>query len=37
MEDKIKPDSNVSIVGPYEPTMFGFGKYKKGRKPSFYR
>ena len=36
MEDKIKPDSNVDIVGEYVPTKFGFGKYIKGKKPADY-
>ncbi len=36
MEDKIKPDSDVSIVGPYEPTAFGFGGFVKGKKPADY-
>jgi len=26
--------TNVEIVGQYEPTQFGFGKYRKGVKPS---
>ena len=30
------PAENVSIVGTYEPTAFGFGNYQKGRKPAFY-
>lgn len=34
MEAAIKPDSNVDIVGTYEPTRFGFGTYKKGVKPA---
>lgn len=36
MEDKIKPDSDVSIVGDYQPTRFGFGGFVKGRRPSDY-
>jgi hypothetical protein len=36
MEDKIKPDSDVSIVGEYEPTKFGFGGFVKGKRPSDY-
>jgi type 1 glutamine amidotransferase len=36
MEDKIKPDSDVSIVGEYHPTRFGFGKFVKGKRPSDY-
>jgi hypothetical protein len=34
LEDRIKPDANVDVVGDYAPTMFGFGKAKKGVKPS---
>ena len=30
LEDKITPTLDVSIVGPYEPTMYGFNGYKKG-------
>lgn len=36
LEDKIKPDSNVSIVGEYKPTAFGFGKFIPGKKPDDY-
>ncbi|MFK8111927.1 MAG: ThuA domain-containing protein, partial [Rubripirellula sp.] len=36
MEDKIKPDSNVSIVGEYVPTQFGFGKFIPGKYPVDY-
>ena len=32
MPDQITPDLNVSIVGKYEPTMFGFGTFRKGMK-----
>lgn len=32
MPDIITPDLNVSIVGKYEPTMFGFGTFRKGMK-----
>jgi len=32
--DQIVPDANVEIIGPYEPTFYGFGKFKKGQKPS---
>jgi hypothetical protein len=35
MEDKIpEKGTDVDIVGPYDPTFFGFGKGKKGVKPS---
>lgn len=37
LEDKITPDLNVSIVGDYKPTAFGFGTYVKGKKPADYR
>src|SRR5262249_2903498 len=33
LEDKIDPKSDVSIVGDYAPTFFGFGKAKKGVLP----
>jgi hypothetical protein len=34
MEDQIPEESNVEIVGPYDPTPFKFGGHKKGVKPS---
>lgn len=34
LEDKIPARANVDIVGTYEPLYFGFGKFKKGVKPS---
>ena len=34
MEDRIPPQSEVSIVGEYHPTPFGFGQHKKGVQPS---
>jgi type 1 glutamine amidotransferase len=34
LEDKINADSNVSIVGKYKPSMFGFNAFKKGVKPA---
>jgi len=34
LEDKIPAQSNVEYVGEYKPTFFGFGKFKKGVKPS---
>ena len=37
MEDKITPELNVSIVGDYAPTPFGFNKYTKGKKPADYQ
>ncbi|MFQ5506442.1 MAG: ThuA domain-containing protein [Planctomycetota bacterium] len=33
LEDRIPERSNVDLVGDYEPTPFGFGKYKKGVRP----
>lgn len=36
LEDKIDPDSNLAIVGDFEPTRFGFGKFIPGKKPSDY-
>jgi len=32
MTDKITEDMDVSIVGKYEPSMFGFGTFRKGMK-----
>ena len=37
MEDAITADLNVSIVGDYKPTKFGFGGFIKGLKPSDYK
>jgi hypothetical protein len=37
MDDKITPDLNVSLVGEYKPTAFGFGTFVKGKKPADYR
>jgi hypothetical protein len=34
MEDKIPSRANVDLVGPYQPTPFGFGGFRKGLKPS---
>lgn len=34
MEDQIRPDANVDLVGDYHPSRFGFGGYRKGVKPS---
>ena len=33
MEAKIPAASKVDIVGSYDPSFFGFGKFKKGLKP----
>ncbi|MGY6743985.1 MAG: ThuA domain-containing protein [Cecembia sp.] len=35
--DKITADMNVSIVGKYEPSMFGFGTFRKGMKVEDFR
>ncbi len=34
MEDQIPDESNVDCVGEYNPTMFGFGTFVKGVRPS---
>jgi len=34
LEDAIGPKTDVSLVGPFKPTPFGFGKFIKGVKPS---
>jgi len=34
MEDKIPAKNNVTCVGEYHPAFFGFGKFKRGLKPS---
>ncbi len=36
LEDSIPAKANVDYVGTYEPTYFGFGKFKPGLKPSHY-
>ena len=36
MDDKIKPDLDVSIIGEYNPTPFGFGKFIPGKRPADY-
>jgi hypothetical protein len=33
LEKRIPARANVDIVGGYEPTLFGFGKFKRGIKP----
>jgi hypothetical protein len=30
LEDALDPSASVEPVGPYEPTMFGFGQYRRG-------
>lgn len=37
MEKNIPVRSNVDIIGNYEPTMFSFNGFKKGKKPSDYK
>ncbi len=34
MEDRIPARSKVDFVGEYKPSLIGFGKFKKGLKPS---
>ncbi|NDC54170.1 MAG: hypothetical protein EBZ74_07700 [Planctomycetia bacterium] len=34
LEDRIPPESNVDLVGTYEPTPFKSGGHKKGLKPA---
>lgn len=36
LEDKIPEKSNVDLVGEYNPTMFSFGGFIKGKKPADY-
>lgn len=36
LEDQIDPDSDVSYVGTYEPTWFGFDGFRTGMRPSDY-
>ncbi len=37
LEEKIGDKSNVELVGAFEPTPFGFGKFVKGKKPADHR
>lgn len=34
MDQQIPEESNVEIIGEYNPTMFGFGGFKKGLSPA---
>jgi len=34
LESSIRPDGNISLVGPYHPTTFAFEGYVKGVKPA---
>jgi len=36
LEEQIPERANVDLVGEFQPLPFGFGKYKKGTKPSDY-
>ena len=36
MESLIKPNLDVALVGDFQPTPFGFGKFITGKKPSDY-
>lgn len=37
MPEEITPDSNVQYVGTYQPTMFGFGTFRKGMRIEDFR
>jgi hypothetical protein len=37
LEDKIPAKSNVDLVGPFQPTFYGFGEYRRGVKPADHR
>ncbi len=37
LEESITADADVSLVGDFEPTPFGFGDFVKGKKPSDYQ
>ena len=37
MEDKIPAKIDVTLVGEYVPTFFGFGKFQRGMKPSDFK
>jgi type 1 glutamine amidotransferase len=34
VEKSIRPDNNISFVGPFQPTTFNFGGFVKGVKPA---
>ena len=34
MEQQIPEESNVDIIGEYDPTMFGFGDHRQGMRPA---
>jgi len=37
MEDKIKPDLDVSLIGDYQPSAYGFGGFVSGKVPADYK
>lgn len=37
MGDEVTENSNVDIIGEYQPTMFGFGDFQEGRFPTDYK
>lgn len=37
LEDKISAELDVSLVGDYHPSKFGFGGYVKGKRPADYQ
>jgi hypothetical protein len=34
LENSIRPDADISFVGPFQPSTFSFGGYVKGVKPA---
>ena len=34
LQEQLPAKANVDFVGAYQPTSFGFGKYKKGIRPA---
>jgi hypothetical protein len=34
MEEQLPPKADVDLVGDYQPTPFGFGKFRAGLRPS---
>ncbi|SEK19086.1 ThuA domain-containing protein [Parapedobacter koreensis] len=37
LENQIPERADVAFVSPYEPTMFGFNSFKKGKRPADYQ
>ncbi len=33
LEERMSPEARVDLVGDYQPSMFGFGKFKSGMRP----